>query len=315
MLVIETSKASHRYTYVWRGISERIPLCRLSADLCALQWAAIKNHYALCHFLINSGANIDAKGGDVSATPVLWAARSCNYYIVNLLLQHGADPLRTDDQGFNLLQNATMDGNVFQLVLLLHQDIPVDTPDSKGHTSLMWAAYKGFPVCVDVLLRWGASVSATDEQGFTALHWALVKGSHDCIQKLIEYGSDRFAATVEGKTPALVAKEMNSTKQWRRALAHCNYNADGTPKHFPLASLINGFDRSLLITRFFFLWPTIVLFCFIYILSGLPMFVGAPLALFVAFSLQWLAQLLLQWAPPNMKHIHHTVRRHTFYTS
>lgn len=307
MLVIETSRVLRCYTYAFDDSLREIPTCWLSADLCAVQWAAIKNHYALCHFLINSGANIDAKGGDVSATPVLWAARSCNYYIVNLLLQHGADPLRTDDQGFNLLQNATMDGNVFQLVLLLHQDIPVDTPDSKGHTSLMWAAYKGFPVCVDVLLQWGASVSVTDEQGFTALHWALVKGCQDCIQKLIEYGSDRFAATVEGKTPAVVAKEMNSTQQWRRALAHCNYNADGTIKPFPLASLMNGFDKSLLIKRFFFLWPTVVLFCSIYILSGLPVILGAPLALVAAFILQWLAQQLLPWAPPNMKHIHHTV--------
>ena len=129
-------------------------------NITPLHWAAIKGHYALCHFLLQAGADVNAKGGDVDASPVLWAARSCNYYVVNLLLQHGADAMATDDQGFNLLQNATMDGNVYQLVMLLHADIPVDVPDAHGHTSLMWAAYKGFPPCVEVLLLWGASVTA-----------------------------------------------------------------------------------------------------------------------------------------------------------
>ena len=125
---------------------------------------------------------MNAKGGDAEATPVLWASKRCHLQVVQLLLAHGADPLTQDDQGYNLLHSAVLDGNVLQLTLLLHQpDIPVDVPDVQGHTSLMWAAYKGFPSCVDLLLRWGADIHATDDMGFTALHWALVKGSYPCI--------------------------------------------------------------------------------------------------------------------------------------
>ncbi|TKA58604.1 hypothetical protein B0A49_10989, partial [Cryomyces minteri] len=80
-----------------------------------LHWAAINNHYALCHFLIQSGANVNARGGDAAATPVLWAAKRCHYYVVNLLLRNGADPLLADDQGYNLLHSATLDGNVYQI--------------------------------------------------------------------------------------------------------------------------------------------------------------------------------------------------------
>ncbi|KAI7055185.1 palmitoyltransferase akr1, partial [Hortaea werneckii] len=160
----------------------------------ALHWAAINGHHALCHLLIQSGADVNARGGDAQATPVLWASKRCHLQVVALLLANGADPLMKDDQGYNLLHSATLDGNVFQLVLLLHQpDISVDVRDSQGHTSLMWAAYKGFGACVDVLLRWGADVHAADDMGFTALHWALVRGNYLCIQKLVEYGSDRFA--------------------------------------------------------------------------------------------------------------------------
>ena len=271
-----------------------------------LHWAAIKDHYPLCHFLIESGAPMNVKGGDVAATPVLWAARSCNYYVVDLLLQHGADPLKTDEQGFNLLQNATMEGNVFQLVLLLHHDIPIDTPDSQGHTSLMWAAYKGHPSCVEVLLQWGASVSAKDDAGFTALHWALVKGSFACIQKLVEYGSDRYAQTNDGKTTSTCAKEMNTVPQWHLALADCGFNVNGSPKHFPLSSIIS--DRALFVSRFFFIWPFVILFCAFYILSSLSVFFGVPLALVVFFLMQTGPQRLLEWAPSNKRHLHHTVR-------
>lgn len=281
------------------------PEFRDEQGLTPLHWAALKNHYALCHYLLQKGVDVNAKGGDVNATPVLWAARSCNYYIVNLLLQHGADPLKTDDQGFNLIQNATMDGNVFQLVLILLYDIPVDIPDPKGHTCLMWAAYKGYPACVEILLQWGASVSAVDENGFTALHWALVNGSYSCIQKLIDYGSDRFASTNDGKTPSLCAKEMSTTGIWHRALLDSGYYPNGTPRNFPLSSVIS--DKRLFLARFFFLWPFVILLCSLVLVSFLPIYLGMPLGLVAAFLMQIASQQLLRWAPHSMKQLQHTV--------
>lgn len=248
---------------------------------------------------------MNAKGGDAEATPILWASKKCNLDIVNLLLHNGADPLIADDQGYNLLHCATLDGNVFQLVLLLHEaEIPVDVPDSQGHTSLMWAAYKGYPACVDVLLRWGADVHARDQQGFTALHWALVKGAYGCIQKLVEYGADRFAENNEGKTPAVTAKEMNSVRQWHRALADSGFDAAGNPREFPLAFVK---DRRKFLSRFFFCWPFVVLGVSLYILSNFWVYVGVPMSLIVSYALQWLAQQLLRWAPSDMKHMHKTV--------
>ncbi|KAB8349716.1 hypothetical protein FH972_023731 [Carpinus fangiana] len=268
------------------------------------QWAALNNHYALCHFLVQSGADVNAKGGAMAATPGMWAVRNCNYYVVDLLLQHGADPLKTDDQGFNMLQNAAMDGNVFQVMMLLHQDVPVDVVDPKGHTSLMWAAYKGFPACVESLLQWGASISSKDEQGFTALHWALVRGNQACIQKLIEAGADKFAQTSDGKSPSTVARDMNTVPQWTQALADCGYQPDGLPKEFPLSSIVK--DRKVFFTRFLFLWPFLILFCCIYIVSYMPAYFGFPLAAITFFALQSVAQGLLRWAPSNFKRIQFT---------
>ncbi|KAH8805592.1 hypothetical protein F5884DRAFT_799941 [Xylogone sp. PMI_703] len=272
-----------------------------------LHWAAINNQYAMCQFLLNAGADVNKKGGESVATPAMWAAQRCHYYTVHLLLQHGADPLATDVQGYNILHLATFEGNIYLLVLLLHQSIPVDIPDSHGHTCLMWAAYKGFPACVDLFLRWGADVHATDETGFTALHWALVKGSQGCIQKLIEYGSDRFAETSTGKTPAITADEMKTERIWHRALKECGYNEDGTASlpEFPMSSWFLK-DKRGFMNKFFFFWPFLIVWVMIMISSHMVVYAGIPIALVAGYGLQWIAQQVMEYAPSDMRHMHKT---------
>ncbi|KAL1858979.1 palmitoyltransferase akr1 [Diaporthe australafricana] len=273
----------------------------------ALHWAAINNQYAMCKFLIDRGAPMNTKGGESVATPLQWAAQRCHYYTVHLLLQHGADPLVTDAQGYNTLHISTFNGNVLLLTLLLHTGIPVDVLDSYGHTGLMWAAYKGFPACVDVYLRWGASVHAKDESGFTALHWALVKGSPGCVQKLIEYGADRFAKTETGKTPAITAEELKTLPAWHRALKECGYDEDGhliTPS-FPGASYLVK-DRRGFVTKFTFLWPLLMVWSMMGVMAGFPVFAGVPIALAVGFVLLEVAKRVLTFAPPNMRDFQRT---------
>ena len=223
------------------------------------------------------------------------------------MLQNGADPLLTDVQGYNMLHLATFDGNVFLVLILLHHNLPVDGPDPAGHTCLMWAAYKGYPACVDLLLQWGASVNAKDEKGFTALHWALVKGSAFCIYKLVESGSDRFVETDDGKTPAIVAFEMKSKGPWHRALRELGFNTDATPKQLPLPFTSFVKTRNFH-DRFYFLCPFILLIVVFTVLSEMAIFIAVPLSIFLAYSLQWVAQQVLLWAPTNMKHLDRTVR-------
>ena len=237
----------------------------------------------------------------------MWAVQRCNYYVVNLLLQHGADPLLTDAQGYNVLHLAVFDGNVFLILLLLHQNIPIDGPDPQGHTSLMWAAYKGYPAVVDLLLRWGASVNATDEKNFTALHWSVVRGSQMCIQKLVEYGSDRFAETVDNKTPDIIASEMKSMRMWHRALSDCGYGPDGNlmPSTFPLSS---AWKDAKSIKRNLFFLPFIIISIELGILSSkLTIFASVPIAVIFAYFSQWGTQRILTPAPPDLKHLHSTV--------
>lgn len=263
----------------------------------------------MCQFLLNAGVDVNQKGGESVATAAMWAAQRCHYYTVHLLLEHGADPLVTDIQSYNILHLATFEGNIFLLVLLLHQNIPVDVADCHGHTSLMWAAYKGFPACVDLFLRWGADVHAVDENGFTALHWALVKGSQGCIQKLIEYGADRYAETLSGKTPAITAEEMKTERMWHKALKECGYDEAAQPRNleFPLSSWILK-DKKAFMTRFFFFWPFLILWVMVIVSSHMVVYAGIPFALLAGYSLQWLALQVIDYAPSDMRQLHKTVR-------
>ncbi|KAK4123121.1 ankyrin [Parathielavia appendiculata] len=272
-----------------------------------LHWAAINNQYAMCKFLIERGAPINKKGGESVATPLQWAAQRCHYYTVHLLLQHGADPLITDAQGYNTLHISTFNGNLLLIILLLHQGIPVDVEDAYGHTGLMWSAYKGYPACVDVFLRWGASVHAKDEQGFTALHWALVKGSSGCIQKIIEYGADRFAKTTTGKTPSITARELNTAAAWHKALYECGYDEEGNPvvPSWPGASYLLK-DRRGFTTKFFFLWPFVLVWATITLFARMPVYAGIPFGLLAAYTAQWVGKQLLTYAPPDMRQFEKT---------
>ncbi len=251
--------------------------------------------------------DINKQGGDSKATPAMWAAQRSHYYVVHLLFQHGANPLLSDIQGYNILHLATFEGNVFLLVLLLHQNIPVDVPDAQGHTNLMWAAYKGFPACVDLFLRWGADVHATDESGFTALHWALVKGSRGCIQKLVEYGCDRFATASNGKGPSVMAQEMNTSHVWHEALKECGYKEDGRPIafDFPGSSYVLKNRRSTM-AQFFFFWPFPMLWVMLMIISRMVVYAAVPIALVAGGALQWVAQKALMFAPADMRSLHKT---------
>ncbi|KAI4279235.1 MAG: hypothetical protein L6R38_005087 [Xanthoria sp. 2 TBL-2021] len=255
-------------------------------NITPLHWAAINNHLALCRFLLEQGADVNALGGINQATPAHWAVQKCNYYLVNLLLEHGADPNIADADGYKLIHLATFDGNAFMLLLiLLHPSVAIDERDAQGHTALMWAAYNRLPAIVDLLLRFGAGISVTDETGFQPLHWALVRGSPPCILKLLENGADRFAVTSTHKTPATVAEEMKTTQAWHRALMESGFDDDATVKQLPLPHMSFVKTRAFL-TNFFFL--------------------SVPIAFFSAYCLQRVAQQVLLWAPSDMKHLQRT---------
>lgn len=44
-------------------------------NITPLHWASINGQMAACRYLLDQGAEVDAVGGDLEATPLQWAAR------------------------------------------------------------------------------------------------------------------------------------------------------------------------------------------------------------------------------------------------
>lgn len=204
-----------------------------------LHWAAINAHVATCKLLIDMGADIDALGGDLVASPLQWAARNGHLYAMHTLLSHGADPTICDAQGFNTLHLTVHSSAVMPLVLLLQHPSfasisSLDSPDSQGHTPLMWAAYQGDAISVDLLLAHGADVHRSDAAGLTPMHWAVVKGNRLCIRKLALTGADLWAKEEGGKTPRDLAVELKSIASYSKALSDVGFEEDGRKRSKPL---------------------------------------------------------------------------------
>lgn len=260
----------------------------------ALHWAAINNRLNICLFLLENGAQVDSRGGDLAATPLHWAAKYGLVYIVHLLIQHGADPLRSDSQGFNALHLAVHSSNVLLVIYLLHQELPVDTPDPSGRTALHWAAYQGDSLTVDALLKWGADVKLTDSLGFTPLHWAIVKGSRVSIKRLLQEGSDLNAKSNDGKSTALMAEEMNTRAALYGALSDVGRKPDGSPVQTFLSK--KATDGVIFFSSFISLpisW---------YLLSSYIWFVSVPLTLVMLYSYM---KFLSTFIVPNAYHGSH----------
>lgn len=210
---------------------------RDAQNITPLHWAAINAQLPACRYLLEQGAEVDALGGDLVATPMQWAARNGYLYIIQLLIAHNADPTITDAQGYNTLHLVTHSSSVMSLLYILHQPINIDSRDAQGHTALMWAAYQGDALSVDLLLKHGADTNTRDETDLTPLHWAVVKGNRNCIRKLIEKGADIGAKNREGKTPRDMAVELKSLGAWKRALEEGGMLEDGTKKSKPLSEV------------------------------------------------------------------------------
>ncbi|KAL0566709.1 palmitoyltransferase akr1 [Marasmius crinis-equi] len=204
-----------------------------------LHLASINAQVATCQYLLEQGAEVDALGGELLATPLQWAVAHGYLFVMRLLISHNADPTITDLRGYNALHVATHSGNVVSLLYLLHHrhhPTNVDSRNSEGRTNLMLAAHQGDELLMDLLLKHGASPIAHDNDGRTPLHWAVVGGNEICIRRLVEQGADLTAEDSEGRTPRDKADEFQPRLDaWKEALERSGMNEYGDKRWKPLS--------------------------------------------------------------------------------
>jgi palmitoyltransferase ZDHHC13/17 len=236
------------FTYARQGNIERIraviesgqasPTDRNDDGITPLHLAAIADRFPVCAYLIEKGAEVNALGGNLPATPLQWAARKGLIDIMDLLIQHGANPRLVDSQDFSCAHSVTHSSDYWALLYILCQpDIAVDERDNMGLTPLHWAAQQGDAVSIKVLLKFGANPNLVDRNGLTALHWAASGGNKSCISQLLEAGADVRAMNRDHRKAQEMADRYNNRVEWNAAVKEAGLKADGTRVRRPLSEV------------------------------------------------------------------------------
>ena len=193
-------------------LSSRRASEQLQRSLCN---AVLTRREGAARVLLKYGA--EASAGDACGKPLLLHATTLqNRAIMQLLLEHGADPMVSDEGGVRPLEVACQVSQGQALVkLLLDSGADPDARNRDGHTPLNIATFFGNLRSVEVLLKHGAipnlpSGYSYSEQGMehAVIHTAVARERLDIIQLLVEHGANVYKHNGAGQTVlhAAVAK-------------------------------------------------------------------------------------------------------------
>jgi ankyrin repeat protein len=205
-------------------------------------WGPGSNNWqaTVANFLIDKGANINAKN-DMGATPLYFAAKdfdltqrlitrgaevnirafgaltplhqvafSGNLKVAKLLIDHGADPNASGDNG-TILQtiiNFKLESGIEMAKVLLEGGAKINQKFSYGNTELHLTALNDYVGIIPLLAKYGADVNAVNEYGHTPLYYAAMHGHRKAAEALIAAGANKntIVETNYGKAPQLSEK-------------------------------------------------------------------------------------------------------------
>ncbi|KAF7069347.1 hypothetical protein CFC21_074989 [Triticum aestivum] len=155
----------------------------------ALHIAARNGRLPVCRYLVEElGVDVDAVDNE-DLTPPFWAMHGGRMDTMSYLLDHGANPHKVDDQGFNPLHRAARRGDPEMVELLLAKGVSVD-PVSASGTPLHIAAYNGHDEAMKILLKHDADCNKIVPGAETPLLVAIAGSSVKCVKLLVEAGAD-----------------------------------------------------------------------------------------------------------------------------
>lgn len=217
-LVKEDGSLVHAKTEFHASIPDR---AHWQPGLLPVSWAAGMGHEELLGFLLDNGAEIDAKTKG-QETPLHHAVLSGRLNTAKLLVEKGADVLAVASCGQSVLHRAALRGD---------RDI------------------------VDFLVQSGADVKAKDDQGYTAADWGALKGWPDVIDRLVRAGADKPKAKLFGAQTALSGQKRRKVPVGRsvlgRTLDHMGQATDGLGEVVlkqPVLGLVNDTPSPILET-------------------------------------------------------------------
>lgn len=178
-----------------------------------LQWAVIEGREAMVRFMLERGANIEARnpflldavvaldqwrnprdrvGGRQLWRPLHLAAHKGNIGVVKALLEKGASVAVVDDRGRTPLHIAACYGHEATVRLLLGSGAYIDPEDGFGRTPLYLAAENNEDaVMVLLLLKHGADIDHVGiKDDASPLQLAVTQGLYSTTKLLLKMGAN-----------------------------------------------------------------------------------------------------------------------------
>ena len=159
------------------------------------------NNYQIRRTLANGMVNIDLEYGLNRTTLLMTAANGGQEDIVQLLLNRGANPDKTDACGITPLSRASSKGHHSVVKLLLDSGANPNKAANNGNTPLYYASWRGHKKVAQLLMAHGANPNKAGEGGLTPLHMAAVYGHREVVKSLLSAGANPNKMDFDGSTP------------------------------------------------------------------------------------------------------------------
>ena len=169
------------------------------------------DHMEVVVFLLEKGADVNAKTDKGKNTPLIFAVANARKKLVELLLAKGAAVNAKNQDGWTPLLVATQQDNSQKelVALLLARGANVNVKTDTGVSPIHLAAERGHKDVMEVLLHKGADVNVKDNQGQTPLHKAAANGKTQVLELLLDRGANvNEKATWEGPVPDWALKTL-----------------------------------------------------------------------------------------------------------
>ncbi|CAI5467002.1 unnamed protein product [Closterium sp. Yama58-4] len=172
----------------------------------ALHFAASKGHVDACRYMVEEiGVPVDVKD-DEGETPLMLAARDDHSEAATWLVEHGAAVATSAEKsGAQAIHHAAGHGSVKILELLLDHGADPNAQSDAG-PPLLWACGHGKVAAAEVLLTRGANPDTPNEDGVNSLLTATAAGETEIVKLLLKHGAQPNPGAADaGNTPAVSA--------------------------------------------------------------------------------------------------------------
>jgi ankyrin repeat protein len=180
----------------------------------ALAYAAANGNEYMINCILQAGADINARD-NLNKTSLMYAvSKAGNIKIVELLLEAGANPSVIDTQHNSVLMYAVLYGDLDIVKLLLNKNHNMNLVNSAGLNVLNLAITQNaeFQVIKDLIMYGCDTESRAAIGGYTSLMHAVYCGRDDVVKELLLNGADQNALDLGGMTARQLAESLGRTQ-------------------------------------------------------------------------------------------------------